>query len=89
MPAWHGIARQHVDEPTMHWVYWFWCPAEGGGVAKLARTRSGNVQAPGLVSNETALGALAMALLVFQGDSLQPCSSEGTVPSVHTQCQGV
>ena len=42
--------------------------AEGGGTAKLARTRSGNLQAPGLVSNETALGTLAMALLVFQGE---------------------
>ena len=37
-------------------------------MVKLVRTRSGNLQAPGLMSNETALGALAMALLVFQGE---------------------
>lgn len=42
-------------------------PTDGGGI-KLVRTRSGNLQAPGLLTNETALGALAMALLVFQGE---------------------
>lgn len=40
-------------------------------MAKLARTRSGS--AAGIVSNETALGALAMSLLVFQGGQQPQC----------------
>lgn len=42
-----------------------------GAVAKLTRQRSGQAPAAiGMMSNETALGALAMALLVFQGTAL-------------------
>jgi hypothetical protein len=61
-------------------------PTDGVSPIKLVRTRSGNLQASGLMSNETALGALAMALLVFQGECrCKPRPVKGTWPSAQTR----